>query len=74
MSTERTGRILIVGGGEDITTGEDKDKGNRVGKVEPLGGGVCLGSQSSTYSVGEKGRVVHPGVATFNGRVLGDEE
>ena len=54
MSTERMGGISIVGRDEDVTTGEDIDKEDRIGKEEPLGGGVCLGSQSSVHSVGKK--------------------
>ena len=72
MLTERTGGISIVGGGEDVTTGEDIDKGDGVGKEEPLGDGVCSGCQSSTCSV-EMEQVAHPGAATLDGRVLGEE-
>ena len=46
------GGISIAGGGEDVTTGEDIDKGDGVGNSGPLGGGVCSGSQSSACSVG----------------------
>ena len=35
-------------------TGEERDKGDRVGKEELLSGGVCLGSQSLACSVGKK--------------------
>ena len=35
MSTERTGGISIIGGGEMVTTSEERDKGDRVGKEEP---------------------------------------
>ena len=49
------------------------DAGDGVGKEELLGEGVCLGCQSSMGSVG-RGRVVHPGVATLEGRVFGEEE
>ena len=66
MLTERTGGISIVGGDEEIS------KGDRVGKVELLGDGVCLGNQGSTCSGREQ--VVHPGVATLDRRVAGDEE
>ena len=54
MSTERTGGISIVGRGEAVTIGEEIDKGDRVGKEEPLGGGVCSGIQSSAHSVRKK--------------------
>ena len=59
---------LTVGGDEEI------DKGDEVGKEEPLGSGVCLGSQSLARSVGEKRREVHLRVATLDGRVLEEEE
>ena len=45
------GGISIIGRGEEITTGEEKDKGGGVGKSRPLGGGVCSGSQSSACSM-----------------------
>ena len=51
MSTERTGGISKVGGGEKVTTGGEIDRGDGVGKEEPLGGGVYSGSQSSLCSV-----------------------
>ena len=51
MSTERMGGISIVGGGEGATTGEEMGRGDRVGKEESLGGGVCSGSQRSMCSV-----------------------
>ena len=54
MSTERTGGISIVGGGEDVTTDEEKDKGNRVGKSGLVGDGVCSGSQSLAHLVEKK--------------------
>ena len=72
-STERTGGISIVGGGEEVTTGEEIDRGDGVGKEELLGGGVCSGSQSSTCSA-ERGQVVHPGVVMLEGRVFGEED
>ena len=50
MSTERTGGISIVGGGEEVVTDEEMDRGDGVGKEEPLGGGVFLGCQSSMCS------------------------
>ena len=59
--------------GKDVTTEEEIDRGGRVGNEEPLGGGVCSGSQSLVCSE-ERGQVVHPGVATLDGRVLGEEE
>ena len=49
---ERTGGISIVGRGEDVTTGEERDKGGGVGKTELLGGRICSGSHSSVYSMG----------------------
>ena len=54
MLTERTRGISIVGRGKDVTTGEDKDRRDGVGKAEPLGSGVCSGSQSLARSVGKK--------------------
>ena len=74
MLTERTGGISIVGGDEDVTTGEEKDNGEGVGNSGLLDGGVCLGSQSSARSVERKRREVQPGVATLDGRVSGAEE
>ena len=74
MLTERTGGISIVGRDEDVTTGEEKDRGDRVGKSGLLDSGVCLGSQSSVRSMGKKRWEVHPRVATMDGRVSGDEE
>ena len=71
---ERTGRISIVGGGEVVTMGGEIDKGDGVGKLDPLGGGVCLGSQSLAHSVGKKRQEVYPRVATLDGRVSGDEK
>ena len=56
-----------------VITGEEMDKGDGVGKEEPLGSGVCSGSQSPMDSVGRR-RAVHLGVATLEGRVLGEEE
>ena len=74
MSTERIRGISSVGRGEDVTTGEEVNKGGGAGKSELLGEGVCLGSQSSARSVGKKRWEVHSGVATLDGRVLEDEE
>ena len=74
MLTKRMEGISIVGGDEDVTTGEDMDRGDRVGKSELLGGGVCSGSQSSVYSVGKKRQEVYPGVTTTDRRVSGEEE
>ena len=71
---ERTGGISIVGGGEEVTTEEEMDKGDRVGKSGPLGGGVCSGSQSSARSMGKKRQEVHLGVATMDGRMSRDEK
>ena len=70
---ERTGGISKVGGGEEVTTEEEIDRGDGVGKEELLGGRVCSGCQSSVQSV-EREPVAHPGVVTLDGRVLGDEE
>ena len=42
----------MVGGGEEVTTDEERDRGDGVGKSGLLGGGVCLESQSSAHSVG----------------------
>ena len=65
-STERTGGISIVVGDEDI------GKGDGVGNEVLLGEGVCFGNQGLIFSEG-MGRVVHPGVATLDGRVSGEE-
>ena len=65
-STERTGGISIVVGGEEMAAGEGM--GNEV----LLGEGVYLGNQGSMFSEGME-RVAHPGVATLDGRVSGDE-
>ena len=59
------GGVSIVGGDEEIA------KGDRAGKVELLGDGVCWGNQGSVFS--GRGQVVHPGVATLEGRVMGEE-
>ena len=72
--TERTGRISTVDGGEDVTTGEEKDSGDGVGNSGPLSSGVCSGSQSSAHSVGKKRQKVQPGVAMLDGRVSRDEK
>ena len=71
-SIDRTEGISIVGG-EVVTTDDERDRGDGVGKAELLGSGVCLGSQSSACSVRKKRWEVHPGVAMFEGRVAGDE-
>ena len=71
--TERMGGISIVDGGEVVIIEEEMDRGDRVGNEELLVGGVCSGIQSLACSV-EREWVVHPGVATVEGRVLGDEE
>ena len=63
--TERMGGISIVGGDEEIA------KGDGAGKEVLLGEGVCFGNQSSNCA--GRGQVVHPGVATFEGRVSGDK-
>ena len=41
--------------GRRVTTGEDIDRKDRVGKEELLGSRVCSGSHSSMHSVGLKG-------------------
>ena len=46
--------------------------GEGIGNEVLLGEGVCLGDQGSMFSEGIE-RVAHPGVATFEGRVSGDE-
>ena len=51
MLTERMGGISIIGGGKEVTSGEEIDRGDRVGKEELLDGRVCSGSQSSVHSV-----------------------
>ena len=48
---ERTEEISIIGGGEMVTTSEERDKGDRVGKEEPLDSRICSGSQSSAHSM-----------------------
>ena len=65
-STKRKGGISIVGGDEEI------GKGDGVGKEVLPGEGVCFGNQGSMFSEGID-RVAHPGVATLDGRVSGDE-
>ena len=65
-STERTGGISIVIGDEEIIAGDG------VGKEVLLGEGVCLGNQGSMFSEGME-RVAHPGVATLDGRVSGED-
>ena len=65
MSTERTGGISIVVG-EEIIAGEG------IGKEVLLGEGVYRRNHGSMFSEGT-GRVAHPGVATLDGRVSGDE-
>ena len=63
---ERTGGISIVVGGEEMTAGEG------IGNEVLLGEGVYLGNQGSMFSEG-MGRVAHPGVATLDGGVSGEE-
>ena len=46
--------------------------GDGVGNEVLLGKGVCLGNQGSMFSEGME-RVAHPGVATLDGRVSGEE-
>ena len=46
--------------------------GEGIGNEVLLGEGVCLGDQGSMFSEGIE-CVAHPGVATFEGRVSGDE-
>ena len=65
-STKRTGGISIVVGDKEMAAGDG------VGKEVLLGEGVCLGNQGSMFSEGKE-RVTHPGVATLDGRVSGDE-
>ena len=72
MPTDSMEEISIVGGGEAITTGEEIDKEDGVEKIELLAGRICSGNHRLTCSV-ERGRVVHLGVAMFDGRVAGDE-
>ena len=56
-----------------VTTGEEMDKRDGVGKSGLLSGGVCSGSQGLIGLVG-RGRAVHLGVAMLDGGVLGEEE
>ena len=72
MLTERTGGISIVGLGEVVTMGGEIDSGDGVGKEEPLGSGVYSGYHGLAFSVGME-RVAHPGVATLDRRVSGEE-
>ena len=46
--------------------------GEEVGNEVLLGEGVCLGNQGSMFSEGME-HVAHPGVATLDGRVSGEE-
>ena len=69
---ERTGGISIIDRGEEVTTGEEIDKEDGVGKEELLDSGVCSGIQSLACFV-ERGRVVHLGVVTLEERVLEDK-
>ena len=71
--TDRTGGISMVGGGEEVTTGEEIDRRDVVGKTELLDGGVCSRSHSLACSVKKKRQEVHLGVATLEGRVVGDK-
>ena len=71
---ERIRGISIVGGGEEVTTGEDIDKGNRVGKEEPLGSRVYSDIQSLADSVGKKRQEVHLEMTILEGRVSRDEK
>ena len=73
MSTDRTGGISIVGRGEIVTTSEEIDRGDRLGRVELLGGGVCLEHQSLVCLVEKKRQEVYPGVVTFDGSIAGEE-
>ena len=65
-STERTGGISIVVGEEEMGAGDS------IGNEVLLGEGVYLGNQGSIFSEGIE-HVAHPGVATLDGRVSGDE-
>ena len=47
MLTDRTGRISIVDGGEDVTKEGSMFKGDGVGKVELWRDGVFMGDQRS---------------------------
>ena len=67
------GGISIVGGGEEVTTEEEIDREDKVGKVEPLGSRVYSESHSSACSVGKRRQEVHPGVVAFDRRVAGKE-
>ena len=71
-STERTGGISTVGGGKAVTIDKEIDRGDGIGKVGLLGGGVCSGNQSSACLI-ERRWVVYPGVVTLEGRVVEDK-
>ena len=64
----------MVGGGENVTTGREIDKGDGVRKVELLDGGVCSECQSLAHSMRKKRWEVHPRVAALDRRVLDDKE
>ena len=51
-SIERMEGISIAGGGEDVATGDEMDRGDGVRKEELLDGRVYSGNQSSACSVG----------------------
>ena len=74
MLTERTGEISTVDGGEEVTTGEERDRRDRMGKAELLDSGACSESQSLACSVRKKRQEVHPGMGTLDGRVSENEE
>ena len=64
--------ISIIGGREEVTTGEEMGKGDRVGRSVLLGNGVCSGNQKRTCL--ERGQEVHPGIVTLDGKVVEDKE
>ena len=70
---ERTGGISTVSRGEDVTIEDEIGRGDRAGKSELLGDGVCLGSQSLACSMEKKRQEVHLEVVTFDDRVAGED-
>ena len=73
MSTNKMGGISTVDGGEKVTTGEEIDKGDGVGKVELLDGRVCSESHSSACLIRMKRGEVHPEVTTLEDKVAVDD-
>ena len=66
------GGISIIGEGGEVAMEDKIGKGDEVGKSNLLGNGECSGYQSMMCSVKRKWEV-HPEVAMFDGRVVGDK-